>query len=211
MRDGDMTLVLQRLRLLNREDLRATASGNLEVGWRESGTRVSGALRLDEADLSLQRRSRVVVPEIEVIEINQPYGDLPPPRPRGPGLKAELDLALNAPGRVYTRGRGLDAEWSLNARVRGTSADPLLYGEARIIRGRFALAGRPFDLERGVIRLMGPLEETRIELVAERRDAQLTTRVTLSDRLFDPTISFSSDPAMAEDEILPNMLFGRAA
>jgi translocation and assembly module TamB len=211
MRDGDMTLALQRLRLLNREDLRATASGDLAVNWSGQGARVSGALRLDEAQLSLQRRSRVVVPEIEVVEINQPYGDLPAPEPRGPGLKAELDLTVSAPGRVYTRGRGLDAEWSLNARVRGTSAEPLLYGEARIIRGQFALAGRPFDLERGVIRLMGPLDETRIELVAERRDTAITTRVQLGDRLFDPTITLSSDPAMAEDEILPNMLFGRSA
>jgi translocation and assembly module TamB len=126
-------------------------------------------------------------------------------------LTASLDLTVTAPGRVYTRGRGLDAEWALDARVRGTTAEPLLYGEARVVRGQFALAGRPFDLERGIIRLMGPLEETRIDLVAERRDPELTTRVALGDRLFDPTITFSSDPALPEDEILPNMLFGRAA
>src|SRR5262249_9780874 len=29
--------------------------------------------------------------------------------------------------------------------------------------------------------------------------------------LSDPTITFSSDPALPEDEVLPNMLFGRAA
>jgi translocation and assembly module TamB len=208
---GNMTLTLQRLRMLNREDLRATATGRLALAWTPQGATVTGALALDNAELSLARRSDVTIPEIEVVEINQADGDIPPARPRAPGPTANLDLTLTAPGRVYTRGRGLDAEWSLNARVRGTSAEPLLYGEARVLRGQFALAGRPFDLERGIIRLDGPLEETRIELVAERRDPELTTRVTLGDRLFDPTITFSSDPALPEDEVLPNMLFGRAA
>ncbi|MGE3250508.1 MAG: translocation/assembly module TamB domain-containing protein [Hyphomonadaceae bacterium] len=210
LRQGELDLSMRALRFVDREDISAMATGDITLAWTPEGARLSGALALDQAELTLVTRADAIIPEMEVIEINRPGGDLPPPRPRAPGPSAALDLRLTAPSRIYTRGRGLNAEWSLDARLQGRSNAPLIYGEARLVRGEFALAGRPFDIERGTIQLRGALEAATLDLLAERTEPELTARVAISGDLFDPTITFSSDPALPEDEILPHILFGRA-
>jgi translocation and assembly module TamB len=211
VRSGRMTLRLDELRFVERSDITANASGELALVWTEEGATLSGDLTLDQAQLALAPRPETIIPNIEVVEINRPGGDPAPQRRRPRGAVARLDLALKAPARVYTRGRGLNAEWSLDAHLRGTTAAPLLDGEARLIRGEFDLAGRPFDMTHGRIRFAGALEETTIDLLAERVAPELTARAAITGRLFDPTITFSSDPALPEDEIMPQILFARSA
>lgn len=212
IREGRIDLDMQRLRFVDREDMRATATGDIALVWNREGATLAGDLALDTAEVTLSTRSDAVVPEIDVIEINRPGGDLPPERPRAAAAAAaNLDLRLTAPGRLYTRGRGLNAEWSLDARLTGTSIAPRIEGEARLVRGDFDLAGRPFELERGRIMLTGALEDTTVDLLAERSEPDLTARIAITGLLFDPTITLSSDPALPEDEILPNILFGRSS
>ncbi|MBI1187058.1 MAG: hypothetical protein GC206_06960 [Alphaproteobacteria bacterium] len=211
IRSGRMTLRLEDLRFVERSDVTAAASGELELEWTEERAMLSGALTLTEAELTLATRPETIIPTIEVVEINRPGGDFAPERERPRGVIAQLDLALRAPGRVYTRGRGLNAEWSLDARLSGSTAAPRLQGEARLIRGEFDLAGRPFDMTRGRIAFTGALDDTTIDLLAERAAPELTARAAITGRLFEPTITFSSDPALPEDEIMPQILFGRSA
>ncbi|NWG54388.1 MAG: translocation/assembly module TamB domain-containing protein [Hydrogenophilaceae bacterium] len=211
LRSGRMALRLEDLRFVERSDVTASASGDLALEWTPDGATLSGELTLNEAQLALAARPETIIPIIDVVEINRPDGDRAPQRPRPRGAVARLDLALRAPGRVYTRGRGLNAEWSLGAHLRGTTASPLLQGEARLIRGEFDLAGRPFEMTRGRIGFTGALEDTTIDLLAERVEPELTARAAMTGRLFDPTITFSSDPALPEDEIMPQILFGRSA
>ncbi|MGE0827961.1 MAG: translocation/assembly module TamB domain-containing protein [Hyphomonadaceae bacterium] len=211
VRDGRIDLQLTDIQILNREDMRARASGALAFVWSRQGASLSGNLNLNNAELILATEAEAIVPEIAVVEINRPGGDLPEERPRPVGPDPTLDLRLEAPGRVYTRGRGLNAEWSLDARVRGRVSAPLLFGEARLVRGEFNLAGRPFDLQRGRILLSGAVDNASIDLLAEREETDLTARVAVTGELMDPTITLSSTPALPEDEILPRILFGRAA
>ncbi len=119
-------------------------------------------------------------------------------------------MRINAPGRIFTRGRGLEAEWSLALRLTGTSAEPRFYGEARAIRGTLSLSGQPFEIQTGRIVFDGEPADARIDLTAERDSADLTARISLTGTAADPDIAFSSDPALPEDEILPQILFGRS-
>ncbi|MBL8552509.1 MAG: translocation/assembly module TamB domain-containing protein [Hyphomonadaceae bacterium] len=211
MADGRMDLKLRGLRIIDNEDVEATATGDIAFEWAREGPKLSGALRLDRAQLTLATRAESVMPVIDVVEVNRPLDEAPRERPRAAGPVAALDLTLTAPGRVFTRGRGLEAEWSLDARLRGTSAVPLLYGEARLVRGEFNLAGQRFDLSRGTIRLAGAVENSIIDLLAERVSPDLTARIAVAGDLMDPDITLSSEPALPEDEILPQILFGRNA
>jgi len=210
LRSGRMALRLDDLRFVERPDVTATASGDVILAWAPDGATLSGALTLNQAELTLAQRADAIIPSIDVVEINRPDGERNQ-RPRPRGAVARLDLSISAPGRVYTRGRGLNAEWSLDAHLRGTSAAPLLQGDARLVRGDFDLAGRPFEMTRGRIGFVGALDDTTIDLLAERSVPELTARAAITGRLFDPTITFSSDPALPEDEIMPQILFGRSA
>ena len=52
------------------------------------------------------------------------------------------------------RGKGLDVELSLDARVGGSTARPTLSGTARVVRGEYDFAGKRFEFDdRGVVYL----------------------------------------------------------
>lgn len=104
---------------------------------------------------------------------------------------------------------GVDAEWSLDMRLGGTSARPLIFGTARSVRGTLALSGQPFEIEDALIEFNGDPLDAQINLTAVRDTADLSARIRLIGTTRDPEITFSSEPALPEDEILPQILFGR--
>jgi translocation and assembly module TamB len=211
LKEGRIDLQARDVQLLGRPDARAVASGPLSLRWTADGISLTGDLNISEATLAPPRAAENIA-EIEVVEVNLPEAIQPKQRATQAAIPtAVLDVRVRAPGRVFLRGRGLDSEWALDMRVAGTAANPQVYGEARLIRGRFTLAGRPFEAQRGLIRFNGAPEEALIDLVAELTGPDLTARVALSGPVSDPDISLSSTPSLPEDEILPQALFGRAA
>jgi translocation and assembly module TamB len=126
-------------------------------------------------------------------------------------IPARFDVRVHAPARMFTRTRGLDAEWEMDVRLQGDVGQPLLYGEARLIRGDFTLAGRRFELETGEIRFSGAPEDAEVTLTAVADTPELSVRVQVSGPAIKPEIQLSSTPALPEDEILPQLLFGRSS
>lgn len=210
VKNGQIDLIARNVRLLGRPDARATASGPLTLNWTGDGATLTGDLAVAGAQLA-PPRTGAQIPVLDVIEINRPTVLESSGRRQGAALAVTLDVRVRAPGRVFLRGRGLDSEWAVDLRVRGPVDNPRVFGTAELVRGRFTLAGRPFDAERGLIRFNGSPEEALIDLVAELTAPEITARVALSGSVSDPDIQLSSTPALPEDEILPQALFGRAS
>lgn len=211
---GRIDLTLADMRLIDRPDARARGGGKLALIWTQGGATLSGDLRLIEAEASPPRIDAPAPPTIAVTEVNRPGADEngPEPEPRpADGLPVRLNVRVTADDRVFTRGRGLEAEWALDLRVEGALEAPKLYGEARLLRGAFTLAGRPFDLQSGVIRFDGAPETAEINLAAVAETPDLTATVTVAGDFNAPEVSFRSTPALPEDEILPRILFSRSA
>lgn len=242
LQQGRIDLQLANLKLVDRSDIEARAAGDVHLDWNAQGSRLHGALTLEQAVLRVDELRDVAAPTLDVVEINRP-GDPPElaarrvaaaargaPLPEGWDAEDEatgpaeadplatalggvtrLDLTIQAPRRIFTRGRGLDAEWALNLAVSGTLEEPRLTGQATLLRGSFALAGRTFDLQNGAIRFDGDPTNVLIELEAQNVGPDLTVTVRLTGSATDPQIQLISDPALPEDEILPQFLFGRSA
>jgi translocation and assembly module TamB len=123
-----------------------------------------------------------------------------------------LDVGLEAPGQVFLRGRGLNAEFALDARVEGTLAAPRLTGVARVVRGEWEFAGRRFEFDDDgrVILSMRP-EAVRLDLRAVREDPNLTAVVRVQGTAAAPLVTLTSTPALPQDEILAQVLFGRSS
>ena len=152
---------------------------------------------------------------LEVTEINLPTrpgaAAAAPPRPVGSGLVL-LDVSLSAPTGVIVRGKGLDAELSLDAHVGGSTAAPQLSGVARIVRGSYDFSGKRFDLDQsGVVRLASKPENIRLDLKAERDDPALDAVVRIQGTAARPEITLTSRPVLPQDEILSRVLFGVSA
>jgi translocation and assembly module TamB len=209
-RQGRIALRMDQLRLIDRPDARARANGDLVFAWDGLDSEITGAIEFLEADVSVAQSPASVVPQLDVIEINLPNSadEFTPPAPTR--MNTRLDVALTAPRRIFTRGRGLEAEWSLDLRLGGTVAAPRLTGTATAVRGEIKLSGQPFIIDTGRIMFDGAAEDARIALTAERTTSELTARISLDGTARDPDITLSSNPALPEDEILPQVLFGRS-
>jgi translocation and assembly module TamB len=210
-REGRIAINIDNMRVADRPDARAQASGDLTLQWEGLDSSVTGTLNILSADVNIAQNPEAGIPTIEVVEINRPdeedeIADAPVIQRNH---STRLDVRVRAPGRVFTRGRGIEAEWSLDMRLAGTSARPLVYGEANLVRGQLALSGQPFEIQSARIAFDGDPLDARIDLTAERDTADLTARIVLSGTASDPDVTLTSDPGLPEDEILPQVLFGR--
>lgn len=210
-REGRIAINIDNMRVANRPDARAQASGDLTLQWEGLNSSVTGDLNIISADVNIAQNPEAGIPTIDVVEINRPdqedeIADAPVVQRNH---ATRLDVRVRAPGRVFTRGRGIEAEWRLDMRLAGTSARPLVYGEANLVRGQLALSGQPFEIQTARIAFDGDPLDASIDLTAERDTADLTARIVLTGTASDPDVTLTSDPGLPEDEILPQVLFGR--
>lgn len=120
----------------------------------------------------------------------------------------KLDIVLNAPSRVFVRGRGLDAELGGRIRFMGTTQNVIPTGAFNLIRGRMDILGKRFNLSEASMTMIGSLDP-RIRIVAITTSSEFTTSVIVSGLVSDPQISLESTPELPEDEILSHMIFGK--
>ena len=125
------------------------------------------------------------------------------------GRPLGLDLTISAPSRIFIRGRGLDAELGGQLRVGGTTDQVVPQGQFSLVRGRFTILGQRFDLTEGSATLEGDFNAF-LRLVAETERDELTIGVILEGPAGAPEITFTSSPELPEDEVLAQLLFGRA-
>lgn len=126
---------------------------------------------------------------------------------RGPS-STRLDLTLTAPGQVFVRGRGLDAELSGQLRLTGPTSDIIPQGGFELVRGRLDILNQRFTLDEGRIQMSGSFVPV-LRFVAETEANGITVRVILDGPASSPDISFTSSPELPEDEVLAQLLFGR--
>ncbi|ARO14836.1 tamB [Ketogulonicigenium robustum] len=128
---------------------------------------------------------------------------------RSSSVAYPLDLTIRAPGRIFIRGRGLDAELGGELRVTGTTANIIPMGQFSLVRGRLSILQQRFDLTEGNISLEGDFNPV-LKLVAETKTSSGTTvNVTLAGSISEPTVTFSSQPELPQDEVIAQLLFGR--
>ncbi|SIO23251.1 autotransporter secretion inner membrane protein TamB [Rhodovulum sp. ES.010] len=126
----------------------------------------------------------------------------------GGGTPYPLDLTISAPGQVFVRGRGLDAELGGVLRLRGTTADVIAEGRFDLIRGHLDILARRFTLAEGRVSLQGALDPY-LRFVAETEADDITAQIVIEGRASAPEVRFLSQPELPEDEVLARILFGR--
>ena len=208
-------LQLARFRIIDNDIAVARASGPLTVTRGEDGNiTLTGRMDIDEARIQANPPGSTGIVRMDVIEINKPGGDLPEvDQNRQRGLQFGLDIALRSPGGdVRVVGRGLNVEMDVDARVTGTIARPTLSGTARVVRGDYDFAGKRFVFdERGTVSLSTNPALIRLNLTATREDPALTATIRVTGTAARPEIILTSTPALPQDEILSQVLFGRSA
>lgn len=204
----DLAVTAQNAVLINRDDIGATVTGPLRIRSDGRGGVISGEVALASSRYRLGRaRTATTVPRLaNLTERNRPtdYFELAaPPAPW------RLDLKATARNRLMVTGLGLDSEWRTILAITGSVGEPILVGNATLLRGGYEFAGRRFELERGTIGFNGsnpPDPVLDIAAAANLQGLSATIRVTGTG--LKPDVSFASNPALPEDELLSRLLFG---
>ncbi|MBU1324055.1 MAG: translocation/assembly module TamB domain-containing protein [Alphaproteobacteria bacterium] len=209
-------LQLSRFRVIDNELASARASGPLTVERRTDGNiTLAGRLDVDEARIEPNLPGSNGIVQMDVVEVNRPGGapddDEETAAPQGPQIG--LALQIRSPGGdVRVVGRGLNVELNVDAEVRGTLTRPILSGTARVVRGDYEFAGKRFVFdEDGRVILSTDPEQIRLNLAATRDDPALTATIRVTGTAARPDITLTSTPALPQDEILSQVLFGRSA
>ena len=211
-----LNLDLDRARVARSELISTTATGQISVTNTPDGAAlISGTLRLPETRFKIIRQGAAKVATLTGIRRKTPIG-----RARVSGdadaisslpSNWKLDIRLEAPDELYVSGMGLESEWGANLRITGTSDAPLISGDMVLVRGTLGFAGRSFELESGRISFNGgPATNPSIRVAAASEVDGTTVRVNIRGTGQNPDISFSSSPALPQDEIMARILFGNS-
>jgi translocation and assembly module TamB len=203
----DLALNADKARMIERDDIAATVSGPLRFRSSGRGGVISGAVRLDRSRYRLgQASASTAVPRLIVREINTPDGGDETSAPPAPW---RLDIRAKAADQLFVTGLGLTSEWSADLTIGGSPDNPAITGRADLIRGDYEFAGREFDLARGVIRFAGEVPANpALDIEANADSTGLNASIRVTGVALKPEITFTSVPALPQDELLSRLLFG---
>lgn len=198
-------------------------NGDLTVqGGLLNGAEIGGTIRMSDTEVNLAgttQRRLSFVPEIE--HRFEPAGvrltraragllnDVASDSQGGTSRPFRLNLLIEAPTRVFIRGRGVDAEFGGSIRVAGTTQQVVPTGSFNLIRGRMDILGKRLSLTEGSLTMAGSLDPS-IRVVATTTSGEYDTSIIVFGLVSDPRISLESSPTLPEDEILAQMFFGRS-
>lgn len=200
----DLALTARNASPLASDRLTVNLDADLNLrGLAREQLAVAGRIHLNRADIRVPERMPA---SIAVLKVRRP--DRPPPPPPSPPPDIPLDLTLDAPGAIFVRGRGLDAELGGKIRVRGSAAQPQPEGGFELRRGQYSLAGQTLVFSKGKVGFDGgSFTDPSLDFVATTTSATVTAKLNVGGTAGNPKITLSSEPTLPQDEILAQLLF----
>ncbi|WP_084032906.1 translocation/assembly module TamB domain-containing protein [Chelativorans sp. J32] len=216
---ADLAMRLNEARYADGELVTATVSGQLRLtGPITRDPLLSGNIEISRAEIlvpdsfggsaaSLNVRHINPSPAVEET-LERARADDGTPMPSARPSVMRLDVNINAPARIFVRGRGLDAELGGSVQITGpvTSVQPV--GGFRLIRGRLSILAQRITFDEATVSLVGDLDPF-LDFVARSEGSDITVFITVRGRVSDPEVVFSSQPELPQDEVLARLLFNR--
>ncbi|MEN3148756.1 translocation/assembly module TamB domain-containing protein [Neorhizobium sp. IRAMC:178] len=194
----------------------ATADGALTItGPLTSGPVLGGRVTLTKAAITVPARLPTSLSAIDIRHRNAPpdvlrqMEKLRPKSASGSSNPIALNLQISAPNGIFVRGRGIDAELGGDLTVTGTAIAPVVAGGFKMRRGRIVILAKRMDFTDGDITFGGGLIPV-LNMEANTTSASTTITVKVTGVANDPTIAFSSSPALPQDEVLARLIFGQS-
>jgi translocation and assembly module TamB len=222
---ADIAITLNDVVLIDPRLYRSSVSGALQLsGPLSGGAAITGDIVVGETNVTVPSTGLTSIGDIPLIKhVGAPNANLATRRRAGlleeraatdpvqSGSNSSafgLNINVNAPGRIYVRGRGLDAELGGNLKITGDTNNILSSGRFELERGRLDILGKRFDLEEGTAQFQGDFIPY-IRFVSTTSTDAGTASVIVEGFADEPEVTFESTPEGPQDEVLSQLLFGR--
>jgi len=122
--------------------------------------------------------------------------------------KAEVRISI--PSGLRLQGQGLEAELAGNLEIRTKDGRHDIGGELVAERGFYRFLGRIFQVERGTVSFdEGEALDPALDIALTTLLEGTSYRIGFAGTLNHPTLQLTSEPEMAEGDIMAMLLFGR--
>ncbi len=217
---ADIVIRLEDVTYVDGRLVTANIDGNITIrGPLLAGPVIGGRIDINSANITIPQKLPASLAEIDIEHRNAP----PDVKAMAAALRADqgaggdgadargigLDLAIHAPNRIFVRGRGINAELGGSLTLRGTSLAPAVSGGFDLRRGRIEILAKRLDFTSGHIGFTGGLIPT-INFVATSSANATTININIVGPANNPAVTFTSSPALPQDEILARLIFGRS-
>ncbi len=213
----NITVTMSRARMINAPIGTAVTDGNLALkGALGDRVDLTGTVKIVRAEIRIPDSLPADVEEIPVVEVNASPARAAEIAAEGkPPLKSlriGLDLTVDAPEQVFVRGRGLDAELGGKLKIGGTADQPEILGDLNLRRGDFNLLSRRLQFQQGKVSFSGGRQiNPLLDFTATTKLPAADVTVTVGGTAAKPSITLTSSPALPQDELLAQLLFGKAS
>lgn len=209
----DLVMDLNSARLLRRVDIEATADGRLTVTGPWQDMLVAGTIDVIPLTIRLNNVLQSAGSGLNVVRLDAANGN-----GNGNGEALDLDspylpggqwqVRLRADRRAQIFGQGLVAELSGELDITDDLLQPEIGGRFEIVRGTYTAFGRVFNLSRGTIQIQGSQVLLDVYGVYEGQDIRVELNIAGTQERLNLTLN--STPALANDELMARLLFGRS-
>ncbi|WP_299624513.1 translocation/assembly module TamB domain-containing protein [uncultured Tateyamaria sp.] len=197
----------------------STVDGAVRIdGALQGGARIDGTINVGET--TVQVPSSGISTFGAVPDINHVGATRPVMRTRdraglsqssdatAAGPAYPLDITVNAPSRIFVRGRGIGAEVGGSLHLTGSTRDTISTGQFNLIRGRMSVLTKRFDLDEGLVQLRGRFEPF-LRFIAATTTNTGTARIIIEGPADAPEVTFEATPEAPQDQVLAQIFFGR--
>jgi translocation and assembly module TamB len=143
-----------------------------------------------------------------------PVGSATPiaaPGAAGRTVQTTLALAVDLGPEFRVQGRGIVTRLAGKLQLRGNPGElPRLNGEVRTRLGTYRAYGQRLDIEQGVLRFTGSLDNPSLDILALRPNLSQRVGVQITGTASAPRVRLFSEPEMPEAEKLAWLVLGRS-
>jgi translocation and assembly module TamB len=213
---AQLTARLDHLRASIRSDRQLTLSGEVIAKVDAASSDVTGHLTVDRALVVLPEQTTPQLGDDVVVRgaATRPTrtqaraAEESPPGTRRVHVAIDLDL-----GRDFrVRGHGVDTKLQGTLAISGQSlTSPRITGTIHAVGGEYQAYGQRLDIEHGILRFTGPVENPSLDILAIRPNITQRVGVQVTGSVLAPYVTLYSDPQLPDAETLSWLVVGRAS
>ncbi|KPF44964.1 translocation/assembly module TamB domain-containing protein [Rhizobium sp. AAP43] len=213
---AELSINLDKAVYVDGDTVTSTADARLILsGPLLAGPTLGGTVNLARTSVTLSESRPASLRELDIVHRHAPpqilrqQRDDRPAEGRTASAPIRLDLTISSPSQTFVRGRGIDAELGGTIALTGTASAPNVSGAFELRRGRMQILTRRLEITRATITFGGDLVPI-LDLEAQTLSGSTTLTIKLTGLASNPQVSFSSSPALPQDEVLAQLLFGQS-
>jgi translocation and assembly module TamB len=209
------------LRLSSRSDRRVLMSGQIAARLKDARLSLRGNLSADQALITLPDDSAPQLGDDVVVRRPAVRTAIPTSPPRNTGavskttatrLSSDLLIELDLGPDFQVRGRGLETRLAGKLSLQAVDREvPRLTGSVRTVRGTYRAYGQRLDIEQGIVRFSGAVDNPALNILAIRPNLNQRVGVQVIGTALSPIVRLYAEPDLPDAEKLAWLVMGRSA